>query len=267
MTIKSALDNIKVFYFNNKNTIQFLLLIILVTVVIISVRSCSQNQISTNRIKVANDSLNMKIKEYIDNQQKTHAQIQQLELSNKELKSLNSNLESHYNNKIDSLSKILKVKSNQIVEYISIISSAKGSGIVPILPFFEQKKNILKLPSINLNTDPPYKFIVNDGYLLFDGEIPESLDSLKYAYVYTDSAMLTNFYHRKGLFGWRKEYTWDIVLSNPQAKIKGLEQFKKVQSSYKRFAVTLGTSYGADSKFNLIWTPITITVGYKLFEF
>lgn len=258
MNLKNYLDNIKSFYLKNKNTIIILTLISLVILTLISIRSCKNNNLTKNQLKIANDSLNMKIKDYVDENNKYHAQIRQLELSNAELKSVNSNLEIYYKSKIDSISKILKIKSSQIVEYLSIINSAKGSGTTPII-----KQEIPTKEEIKRT----YKFGVKDSYLTFDGILNSQIDSLTYEYTYSDKLLLTNFYKRKGILGWRKEYYWDATLSNPNAKIIGLEQFKKVKTKYNNWVVSVGTSYGFDSKFKLGWQPITLTLGYKLFEF
>lgn len=259
METNNLFSNISNFYKDHKLIINITLIISLVIFFIIAVRSCNDRETSLDNLKIANDSLNMKIVEYTDKNNITHAQIQQLELTNSELNSLNTNLSLHYLNQIDSFSKILKVNAQNIQEYTKIITKAQGEGKGEVT-------SILIHDTIKGQTDTSFEIKSNDGFLKYNGIIDKN--QFGYNYEYYDTLNIVKFYKKAGFLNLRHDYYLDVSNKNPNATISGLEQFSKAPlNKYKHFSLIVGTSYGFDSKFNPQWFPVTITFGYRLFDF
>lgn len=247
------------FYQNNKQKINIIAIAIVVLICIVSIKSCVNNKTTVKNLKIANDSLNMKIVEYVDKNKITHARVMELELSKSELNSLNENLKNHYIKKVDSLANILNVKNKEIQSYLTIIAKSTGSGIGKIDTVYEPSKNALIV-------DTSYRIYSNDGFLSYNGLLKNG--GLSYNYDYTMMLSAVRLKKNKGFLGLNKEYYWDISTNNPNAKIIGLEQFTtNPVSKLKRFSVVVGPSFGIDNKFKFSIQPISVTVGIKLFDF
>jgi len=246
------------FYDKNKSKINIVVIVFLILLSIIGIRGCINNNIVAKNLKIANDSLNMKILEYVDENNNIHARVRELELSKNELNSLNENLKNHYINKIDSLAKVLNVKNKEIQNYIIIIAKSTGTGKGRIDTIYQ--------PSKANGIDTSYKFNSNDGFLVYNGILNKG--GLTYDYEYTMLLNAVRISKNKGFLGLNKEYYWDISTNNKNAKIIGLEQFSQTPvSKLKRFSMVVGPSVGLTNNFNFGFQPITVTIGLKIVDF
>lgn len=249
-------------YQSNKTKINVIIIIIIILVIIISIKSCRDNNIVATNLKIANDSLNMKIKEYVDDSSNIHAQVQELQLSKSELSTLNESLKNHYLNKIDSLANVLNVKNKEIQSYITVITKTTGQGFGKI-----DTNYVLMADTTGKNKiDTNYAIHSNDGYLSYNGILKKGI--LTYDYEYTMLLNAVRFSKKTGFLGLNKSYYWDVSTNNKNAKIVGLEQFtQNPVSKLKRFSVVVGPSIGLDDKFKIRVQPISLTLGIKIVEF
>jgi len=253
------LDNILKWFEKYKKQFIVFSFILLILLLIVSIRGCMNNSISKNNLKIVNDSLNMKIVNFTDKNNNIHSQVKELQITNKELNTVNSNLKSYYDFKLDSLSKVLKIREKQIHTYLTIISSSTGEGFGKVDTLYDT----VLLPNKPLSY---YSVASDDGYLKYNGILKEGNFSYKYSYI--DSLNVIRFYKKKGLLGWRKEYYWDVSSYNKNSKIIGLEQFSKVTNNkYKIFSVVVGPNISLSTDLKPKILPISITIGIKLIEF
>lgn len=250
------INNFFSFLQTNSNTVKNILLIVLLIFVLLSLKKCNDNKNIINDFKKVTELQKQQIKYWQDDSGRVHSQIEAISADKVVIQTL-------YKKELDSLGKELKVKSDQIKEYVSIISQSHGEGEGHL----EQVTDTV----YKYNSTTKIKIVrsvlpVNDGYLNFVANINKD-SSFKYHYTYTDSLSIKKYTVKYGLFNLKERTYLDVTSKNKNAKITGLTQFSVDDNiKTKRFSVVLGPG--------LSWTggttvkpTVNLTVGVKLFSF
>lgn len=198
------------------------------------------------------------IKTYKDQNGQLHTQIQ-IAAGNKDA------IDIYYKKQIDSLSSIIKIKNNQILDYTRIIKTTSGSFATKIdtllvhdTTIIAGKQNII----IDTNLIMPYK----DNWLDFRGIYSPKHQSFDVNYTITDSLSFITFEKKIGFLNLgRTEYYLDVFSSNPNETITNLKSFKVIETPAKRFSIGpwVGVTYWGGN-----FTPVIgIGVGYGIIRF
>lgn len=166
-----------------------------------------------------------------------------------------------HENEMDSMAKLLKIKTKQIDYFTKIASSNSGSVNTPL----DTNKRIVFIPGENrYDTVEYYKFNYLDKWLTLDGII----DSGKITANYTmkDSLLIVGFTRREGFLNLGKKRAYiDVSSSNPNVTFSNLEHIELKDVKFKKFSLGVGVYYGFNGqKFQPV---IGLGVQYKIFEF
>lgn len=201
---------------------------------------------------LVNDTLNNKMKTYIDENGKLHARVETFDVDKKAYQELNKQ-------QLDSIADVLNIKTKNINTLTSIITKTSGSiktkiDSVSVIVDKDGKKDTLK----------QYQFEYNDNWLWFNGNIID--DTLYANYSIMDSLSLVYFSKNKGLFGLGKKTNYlDITSQNPNLKFVNTKNIQLNTEKPKRWNVGPYIGYGYDG---IKWTPsIGISLQYGFIRF
>ena len=211
-------------------------IIILILVLFFFIKSCKK-PIEPDYKETYINNLKQQIKIYKDDSGRIHARLQEISFSKENDRVL-------YIREVDSLSKLLKIKSKQIDHVAQASTETKDSGKVKTNEVItdKTKKDVINgRDTTYLVKDTSYALKVDDGHLKFNGLV--SKDSTKYNYVYKDSLTFVQFHENYGFLGLKKRNLLDVSSSNPKTTITNAKGYS-IQDSYKNFiSIGIGAQY------------------------
>ena len=173
-----------------------------------------------------------------------------------------------YQNKLDSITKSLKIKEKQVTDYIEIVKETKGKIHSRIDSFVET--SVKEIPGKD-NYIIQTKYIgtdYNDKWITFNAKIKNgAFDAI---YTTRDSITLIGYWAKTGfLHLGKKEYYLDINSANPNSNLLNQKNFKVTDIKQNKVGIGIISGYGANlsnvSK-GLKFAPfIGIGVFYKIF--
>lgn len=249
-------QSVETFWSKNK-VIIFIILLILLSLFLFKAYLSAKNDLSTfeSAVEHKNDTLTL----IRDQNNNLHSQLLLTQGTNTEMKIF-------YGKAIDSLSKVLKISSKQIDEYVQVITESKGKIRVKIDTLY--KKDTVNNNGdfgFSFSSDTAYAIRFNDNWLKANLLYETGSDSVRGNYTYKDSLTVTTFYKKTGFLNLGKKVWYiDAVSKNPNTTIVGLNNFRVLDENAKKFSIGPSLSVFYDGKVRVL--P-SISIQYSMFKF
>lgn len=195
------------------------------------VKLSSKNAMIKNLSSLVQNS-DVQIKEYSDKYGKLHYQFESVKME-KEL------LRIAYSNRIDSISKLIKIKASNVQAVTQVTSETKHElkpEVITIIDTFNGERRF------KFKDGDEWFAIVGGGYIDSVGRV----NRLNLSYNSKDSLYITEF-TKKSLFKPSKTII-DIYNSNPHNSISGVSKIE-VKEKKRRFGIGVQVGYGISNTF------------------
>lgn len=226
----------------NSNLTKYLIYAVLIVIIILLLKQCQKERNERKDMEKVGRLKDQSIKYWKDENGKEHATVEEIKASKKVI-------EYYFQEKMDSISKILKIKEKQIQDFNEIKFIASGSG----------KGKVITRDSIVYVRDPndygvyvPKDTITsqihpNDGYLAFNAYMKKN-GTYDYDYTYKDELTRVTHYEKFGFLNLKKRSIIDFSFKNPKSHISGITQFRVEPDKIKRFGIGPFIGYGWTGK-------------------
>ena len=234
---------------------EFVLIIICLSLVFISIKSCTDKEKLNSSYQTVLSLKNQQVQQYIDENGRLHSKI----LVNQ---SSSAVIDAVYKKQIDSISNILKIKSSSITDFNSDNIESHDNGIstytsnIKYIHDTINGKVIIDTSIITLNE--------NDGYLKFNANVYKN-GKYKWNYDYKDTLTQVIHTQKYGFLNLKTKTLVDISMSNPNSKVTGISEFK-INDNDKLGKFSVGPYIGITYD-NKIKPSFGIGIQYSLFKF